>query len=166
MDRRQLFDCKCVCARDRQFHVAYIEEIATEHVWVYLEIVAIQTTLDDDLPEARDAEKRCTGGILDERTGAGGQLGRTGCRPKKQACVGSNFMRHPRTACRFQCPIAGPAPFLGFVIHTSAASAPNMKADSRKKSLVAIMKPCCVTSWLSCALAVWPTMPSCDRAPW
>ncbi|QOH32166.1 hypothetical protein C7S14_6702 [Burkholderia cepacia] len=83
MDRRQLFDCKCVCARDRQFHVADIEEIATEHVWVHLEIVAIQTTLDDDLPEARDAEKRCTGGILDERTGAGGQFGRTGWPPKE-----------------------------------------------------------------------------------
>lgn len=76
---------------------------------------------------------------------------------------GQPLRRQPH---RFQCPIAGPAPFLGFVIHTSAASAPNMKADNRKKSLVAIMKPCCVTSWLSCALAVWPTMPSCDSAPW
>ncbi|KWF90983.1 hypothetical protein WL95_24945 [Burkholderia cepacia] len=111
MDRRQLFDCKCVCARDRQFHVADIEEIATEHVWVHLEIVAIQATLDDDLPEARDAEKRCTGGILDERTGAGGQFGRTGCRPKKQGCIEQQLHASPSNPLAdFNAPSPAPPP--------------------------------------------------------
>nr|WP_155706108.1 hypothetical protein [Burkholderia cepacia] len=110
MDRRQLFDCKCVCARDRQFHVADIEEIATEHVWVHLEIVAIQATLGDDLPEARDAEMRCTGGILDERTGAGGQLGRTGCRPKKQVCRAATSCVTLEPLADFNAPSPAPPP--------------------------------------------------------
>jgi hypothetical protein len=89
VQRRKAIDVDGVLAGDRKLRVAVIQERATQDARLDAEIIAAEGGLDRDLPQARGAEKKFVGRIVEVPLRAGGEALRLTCGPEEELCRGA-----------------------------------------------------------------------------